>query len=340
MLELSGLLACEELVDLSDQLGELGNEFYDTFRNDCDAEVLAVVSTGCYGISNLVSDLERDCFLAATSSPTRQMLGCVCSAHSSATWEAPAAHDLDEVPVLLGGIGIALDITDYFAVGLCCGIKTEGRLDILVLEVAVDGLGASDDLHTGIVRCHILSKDCCVCVGIVAADDDDGGKAVLLGNFYNDLKLCCCLEFGSAGADDIESAGVSVLIDEIVSHLDIVILDQSARAALEAEKNVVLVGRFECVIQTADNVVSAGCLSAGKDYADNLLLGCRGIRAFLEGDLILAVGVREEGLDLFLIRNALCRSRPVSESRKCRFSACPEAWGHSCILPSEVLKCS
>ena len=185
-----------------------------------------------------------------------------------------AAHQLDEMPVLLGGIGVALDITDHFAVGLGSCIETEGSLDILILEVTVDGLRAADDLNAGVVSSHVLCKNCCVGVGIVAADDHDRGKAVLLGNFYYDLKLSRRLEFGSAGADDIESAGVSVLIDKIVSHLDIVVVDQSARAALEAEKNVVLVGRFQRVIKTADNVVSAGSLSAGKDHADNLLLRC------------------------------------------------------------------
>ncbi len=124
------------------------------------------------------------------------------------------------------------------------------------------------------MSCHVLSKDCCVCVGIVAADDHDRGKAMLLGNFYYDLKLSRCLEFGSAGADDIESAGVSVLVDEVVSHLDIVVVDQSARAALEAEKNVIFISRFQRIIKTADNIVSAGSLSAGKDHADNLLLRC------------------------------------------------------------------
>ena len=76
--ELSCLLACEELVDLSDESGELRNELYDTLRDDCNTEVVTV-SCSLFVMS------ARDIFLAATSSPMRQMLGCVSSAHSRAT---------------------------------------------------------------------------------------------------------------------------------------------------------------------------------------------------------------------------------------------------------------
>ena len=38
--------------------------------------------------------------------------------------------------------------------------------------------------------------------------------------------------------------GVPVLVDEVVSHLDIVILNQTTGTALEAEKNVIFIGCF------------------------------------------------------------------------------------------------
>ena len=77
-IELSCLLASEELIDLSDESGELRNELYDTLRDDSNTEVVAV---SC----SLLNMSARDIFLAATSSPMRQMLGCVSRAHSSAT---------------------------------------------------------------------------------------------------------------------------------------------------------------------------------------------------------------------------------------------------------------
>ena len=49
----------------------------------------------------------------------------------------------------------------------------------------------------------------------------------------------------------------------------------------------------------------AGGLAAGKDHAHHLLAGRGGIGTLGEGDFILAVGIGEEGPDLFLIRHAL-----------------------------------
>ena len=96
---------------------------------------------------------------------------------------------------------------------------------------------------------------------------------MLPGNFRDDLELFLCFKFCSAGTDDIESACISVCINELVIKLYIIIVDQSGRAALEAEKNIVLVGSLKCIIKATYNVVSAGCLSAREDNAYNLLLG-------------------------------------------------------------------
>ena len=100
------------------------------------------------------------------------------------------------------------------AVGLCSGIETERALDILVLQVAVDGLRAADNLYAGVVCSEVLSQYSCVGVGIVATDDNDCGDAMLLADFSSDCELFLSLQFGSAGTDDIETAGVSVCIDD------------------------------------------------------------------------------------------------------------------------------
>ena len=133
---------------------------------------------------------------------------------------------------------------------------------------------------------------------------------MLFGNFRNDLELILCLELCTSGTDDIETAGIPVCIDVSIIEFDKVIIDESARAALETEKHVILVGSLDGIIQTADNVMSAGCLSAGKDNANDLLLCSRGVGALFKCYLIFSVGVREESLDLVLIGYA-CRSSAV-----------------------------
>ena len=87
--------------------------------------------------------------------------------------------------------------------------------------------------------------------------------------------------------------------------LDIVILDKTARAALEAKEHILFGRCLYGVIKAADNIVSAGSLSAGKDNTDDLLLGSGGIGALDKCDLVLPVCIREKRLDLLLIRYAL-----------------------------------
>ena len=120
------------------------------------------------------------------------------------------------MPVLLSGVGITFDVTDDLAVSLGCSIETEGAFDIFVLQVAVDGLRATDHLNAGVVCSKVLCKNSSVCIGIISTDDNDSCNAVLLADFSSDCKLFVGLQFGSAGTDDIETAGVSVFVDIIV----------------------------------------------------------------------------------------------------------------------------
>ncbi len=172
------------------------------------------------------------------------------------------AHNLYEVPILLSRVGITLDVTDNFRICLCSSIKAKRSLDVLILQVAVDRLRATDNLNACVLSCHILSEYCSVCIGVVTADDNDSIEPVLLSYFLNDSELLFCLELCSAGTDDIESARVPVRVDEVIRKLYIGIIEKSGRAALESEEDIVLVCCLKSIIKTGDNIVSAGSLSA------------------------------------------------------------------------------
>ncbi len=51
--------------------------------------------------------------------------------------------------------------------------------------------------------------------------------------------------------------------------------------------------------------MSARCLAAGQNDAYDLLLGRGSIRSLDEGDFLLAIRIREQCLDLFLVCNRL-----------------------------------
>ena len=89
------------------------------------------------------------------------------------------------------------------------------------------------------------------------------------------------------------------------NHTYLVKLVEAAGAALETIQNIFLVGGLQSIVQTANNIVAAGSLTAGQDHTNHLTLCGGGILTLLEGDLILAVGVGEQSLDLLLIRNGL-----------------------------------
>ena len=65
---------------------------------------------------------------------------------------------------------------------------------------------------------------------------------MLLANFSCYLELLLGLELCSARTDDVEAAGVAELIDVFVIEDQVLVLDQSARAALESVKDVLRVG--------------------------------------------------------------------------------------------------
>ena len=71
-----------------------------------------------------------------------------------------------------------------------------------------------------------------------AADDDDGGDAVLLADALGNGELLLGFQLGSAGADDVKSAGVAVLVDVFVVEDQVVIFQQAAGAALEAVEDI------------------------------------------------------------------------------------------------------
>ena len=94
----------------------------------------------------------------------------------------------------------------------------------------------------------VFSQNGCVGVGVVTADDNDGSDAVLPAYLYDNFKLFFLFQFGSAGTDDVEAAGVSVPVDEFIIKYDIVVIDQAAWAALETIQFVFLVGSLQGIV--------------------------------------------------------------------------------------------
>ena len=179
-----------------------------------------------------------------------------------------AAHQLDEVPVFLGGVRVAFDVADEFGVDLARRIESEGGFNVGVLEVAVDGFRAADHDDSGVFRLVVFREETGVRVGVVAADDDDCRDAEGLAVDFGFFELFGRFKLGASGADHVETAGVAVGGEEIRRDFNVFVVGEAARAALEAVELRFRMKGLETVEKSGDDVVPAGRLSAGENDRD------------------------------------------------------------------------
>jgi len=127
--------------------------------------------------------------------------------------------------------------------------------------------------------------------------------------------LLGCLDLGAARADDVESAGIAVFIHELVLDLDILRVDETGGTAEKTEQFRRGISLLDAVIESGDDVVAAGSLSAGKDHAD--AEGFIDVLVFSlhEGDERLAVGVLEKIFHFGLVGHGLGRLSCLDRDR-------------------------
>ena len=211
------------------------------------------------------------------------------------------SHYLDEIPIFLCRFTVSFYISDQLAIGLCRCIKTKGKLNILIFQITVNGLGASDYLYAGFMRCHIFGQYRCIGIGIITANDNNGRHAMLPADLHNKLKLLLCLQLGPARTDNIKSACISISIDICIIKYKIVILQKPTRSAFKAKQDIVRIRCLQGIIEAADNIVAARCLSSRKDHTDNMFLCLGSILSFMKDYFSFSVSVRKKCLNLLLI---------------------------------------
>ena len=189
------------------------------------------------------------------------------------------------MPVLFGTIGVALNVANQFTVGLCCSIKTEGNFNGFILQVAIDGLWATNDLNPMAFVLEELSQDGCVGIGIIATDDDQGGNVVALANFCTDFELFFTFKFCASTSDDVKPTCIAIG-GKIVSVDDSVgILENARGPPLESVEVVLRVCSLQGIKESADDIVPTGGLSAAEDYPDVALFGNTCVVSLCESDL-------------------------------------------------------
>src|SRR5699024_423048 len=173
------LAAREKLVDLADQSGELRNELNYALRNHNYTKVVSIGCSLLYRVRDIIRDLRQGLLLRFYFLRNQADVRLALQSALQSNVGSGTSHHLDEMPVFLCRITVSLNISNHLAVSLGSCIKTKRDLDILILQIAVDGLRASDYLYAGLMSRHVLGKHAGIGIGIVAADDHDSGDAVL-----------------------------------------------------------------------------------------------------------------------------------------------------------------
>ena len=121
-------------------------------------------------------------------------------------------YEFNEVPIFFCAVAVSLNIAYHLAVYLSGGVEAERRLNQVILEVAVDGLRAAYNLHTGSYLLVVFGKHCSIGIAIVTTDDDKSRDLELLKYFETAVKLILSFKFGTAATDDIKAAGIAIFI--------------------------------------------------------------------------------------------------------------------------------
>ena len=128
------------------------------------------------------------------------------------------------MPVFASRVSIALDVTNHFCVSFAGCVEAERSFDLVVLQVAVDGFGTTDNLHAILLSGIVFSEDASVGIGVVATDDYDSVETELADYFHTLLKLSHFFELCATRTNHVETTRVAVFIDEGVGHLDVVVV--------------------------------------------------------------------------------------------------------------------
>ena len=220
-------------------------------------------------------------------------------------------HQFDEMPVLLGAVCIAGDVADQLAVGLGRGIEAETRLDVLVLEIAVDRLGNTDHLDLIALLAEELGQQGGVGVAVVSTDHHDRRELVSQGGFACLGKLLLGLDLGASAADQVETAGVPVLRQQLGLDLERIVVHQTTGAAAKTDQATIGMNRLDRVEQSGDHVVSSRRLTAGQNNSYGQRFCLRGLAAAERCDR-RTVGVRKQFPDTGLVRDRFGRIPPTS----------------------------
>ena len=224
----------QHFVEFGNQFLDSGDELNQTFGDEHRTEVVSIGSALSHDIGDVAYHFVQAHSLLLDFLGDEANVGLGLKGALEGDMASRATHEFDEVPVLASGVTVALDVTNQFAVSLAGSVETKGSLNLLVLQVTIDGLGATDYLHAIILGGIVFSQHTSIGIGVVASDNHESLDAKFAKDFDSALKLLYLLELRTATSDDIKTTSIAIFVNKFVSELYILMVNEATRSHQEA----------------------------------------------------------------------------------------------------------
>ena len=169
-----GTMSGEQVVQFLNQSADGWNKLDKAFGDNDRTEVVACSSTGCDDLAKLLYHLvQREVFLLDFLRDQTDV-GLRLKGTFQCDMGSRTSHHLNEMPVFACRITVALNVSNQLGIGFASGVEAEGRLNLVVLQVAVDGLRTANHLYAILLGCIVFCQDTSIGIGVVAANDDNG----------------------------------------------------------------------------------------------------------------------------------------------------------------------
>ena len=213
------------------------------------------------------------------------------------------AHQLDEVPIFLCRVAVALDVADNLRINLSGSVETKRGFNHFVLQVAVDSLRAANHLNANVLCLVVFGKHTSVGVRVVTTNDNYSLDVEFLKDYKAFFELFWLFELCTTRTNDVEATGVAIFVDNFRSELNIIVVNQTAGAHQETIQTVCLVDSLDAIKQTANHIVSTRSLTTRQNnaYVELSTSQLALLRVFFEGQLRKSISVWEQSLDFFLV---------------------------------------
>ncbi len=188
----------QKVVKLGNQALHGRDKLDKPFGNQHDTEVHTALCTLHNNISDRINNLVKGHILFLNLFRDDADVRLALKGAFQCDMAGRTPHEFDKVIIFLGRIAVALNVTDNFGIHLRSGVKTKRGFDNIVLKVAVDGFGATDNLHTCVDALIIFGKHCCIGVRIVATDNHKSLDVKLLKDFKTLVELFFGFKLGSS----------------------------------------------------------------------------------------------------------------------------------------------